>query len=48
MVFFGSPGGIYHMGIYAGGGMMWHAPQSGDVVKLSTIWTTSYLVGRVS
>jgi len=33
LVFFGSP--IHHVGIYAGGGMMIHAPHSGDVVKIS-------------
>jgi len=48
LIFFGSPGSIYHMGIYAGNGKMWVAPKSGDVVKLETIWTSSYLVGRVA
>ena len=33
LVFFGSP--IHHVGIYAGGGMMIHAPHSGDLVKIS-------------
>ena len=33
LVFFGSP--IHHVGIYAGGGMMIHAPHTGDVVKIS-------------
>ena len=41
-----SSGSIYHVGIYAGSNKMWHAPKRGDVVKLSTIWTTSYVVGR--
>lgn len=41
LVFF--PG---HIGIYAGNHQMWHAPHSGDVVKLSTIWT-SVTYGRV-
>ncbi len=48
LIFFGTPGNIYHMGIYAGDGKMWVAPKSGDVVKLEAIWTTSYSVGRVS
>ncbi|SQD93974.1 MULTISPECIES: C40 family peptidase [unclassified Parafrankia] len=48
LIFFGSPGNIYHMGIYAGDGKMWVAPRTGDVVKLQTIYTTSYLVGRVT
>ncbi|WP_101829544.1 C40 family peptidase [Frankia canadensis] len=47
LIFFGAPGGIYHEGIYAGGGKMWVAPKSGDVVKLEKIWTSSYSVGRV-
>jgi cell wall-associated NlpC family hydrolase len=47
LIFFGSPGNVYHVGIYAGGDMMWHAPHSGTVVQLSPIWTSDYLVGRV-
>jgi cell wall-associated NlpC family hydrolase len=42
LVFF--PG---HIGIYAGNHQMWHAPNSGDVVKLSTIWTDSVTYGRI-
>ncbi|CUU60161.1 Cell wall-associated hydrolase, NlpC family [Parafrankia irregularis] len=48
LIFFGTPGNIYHVGIYAGDGKMWVAPHSGDVVKLQTIYTTSYMVGRVA
>lgn len=33
---FTSPG---HVGIYVGGGNMIHAPQTGDVVKVSPIWS---------
>jgi cell wall-associated NlpC family hydrolase len=47
LIFFGNPGAIYHVGIYAGGGRMWVAPHSGAVVQLETIWTTGYHVGRV-
>ncbi len=47
LIFMGPPGGIYHVGIYAGDGKMWVAPHTGDVVALRTIWTTSYTVGRV-
>jgi cell wall-associated NlpC family hydrolase len=36
-----------HIGIYAGNHQMWHAPHSGDVVKLSTIWVSSPSYGRV-
>jgi cell wall-associated NlpC family hydrolase len=46
LVFFASGGHIYHVGIYAGHGTMWHAPHSGDHVRRQHIWS-SYLVGRV-
>lgn len=36
-----------HIGIYAGNGQMWHAPNSGDVVKLATIWSDAFRYGRV-
>jgi cell wall-associated NlpC family hydrolase len=35
LVFFGSP--AYHVGMYIGGGMMVHAPTSGDVVKITSL-----------
>ncbi|KLL12270.1 C40 family peptidase [Protofrankia coriariae] len=47
LIFYGTPGNIYHVGIYAGDGKMWVAPKSGDVVSLRSIYTTSYSVGRV-
>jgi cell wall-associated NlpC family hydrolase len=47
LIFFGTPGNIYHVGIYAGNGKMWAAPKSGDVVRLESIWSTTYLVGRI-
>ncbi len=45
LVFFSRPGnaeGIHHNGIYVGDGMMVHAPQTGDVVKLSSIGRSDY------
>jgi cell wall-associated NlpC family hydrolase len=36
LVFYGSP--IHHVGIYIGGGMYINAPQTGDVVKISSIY----------
>ena len=36
LVFFGS---AYHMGIYAGNGMMWDSPCSGKAVALRDIWS---------
>ncbi|MGY0488005.1 C40 family peptidase [Streptomyces sp. WG-D5] len=47
LVFFRSGGGIYHVGIYAGKGRIWHSPKSGAVVRLERIWTNSVLYGRV-
>lgn len=35
LVFFGSP--AYHVGIYLGGGLMIHAPTTGDVVKIVSL-----------
>ena len=39
LVFFNSLG---HMGIYIGGGSFVHAPHTGDVVKISSIWDSWY------
>jgi cell wall-associated NlpC family hydrolase len=44
LVFFGSP--IHHVGIYVGNGNMVHAPQTGDVVKVSSAFRSDY-VGAV-
>ena len=48
LVFFHSGRYVYHVGIYAGKGKIWHAPKTGDVVKLQKIWTKSVWYGRVS
>lgn len=45
LVFFSSGGRVNHVGIYIGNGNMIHAPQTGDVVKISSI-NTSYRVSR--
>lgn len=45
LVFFANSGGIHHVGIYVGDGNMIHAPQSGDVVKISSI-ETSYRINQ--
>jgi cell wall-associated NlpC family hydrolase len=44
LVFFGSP--AYHLGIYAGNGMMWDSPRSGKAVALRSIWSSSVTYGR--
>ena len=48
IVFFYNASGIYHDGIYAGGGQIWAAPHTGTVVRLEAIWTSQYFVGRPS
>ncbi|MFG2886780.1 C40 family peptidase [Streptomyces sp. NPDC048297] len=47
LVFFHSGSSVYHVGIYAGHGKIWHAPKTGDVVKLEKIWTKGVWYGRV-
>ncbi|MFG2681090.1 C40 family peptidase [Streptomyces sp. NPDC048392] len=47
LVFFHSGRSVYHVGIYAGKGKLWHAPKTGDVVRLQKIWTGSVWYGRV-
>lgn len=42
LVFFERNGYIHHVGIYAGDGMMIHAPRTGDVVKYQSIDTDYY------
>ncbi|GAA0421213.1 hypothetical protein Acor_77280 [Acrocarpospora corrugata] len=34
----GDPGTIHHVGIFIGRGQMVHAPQTGDVVRIASIW----------
>lgn len=47
LVFFYGYGGIYHVGVYAGHGYIWHAPQPGTRVHRSHIWTSHVFYGRV-
>lgn len=44
LVFFGSP--AHHVGIYVGGGCYIHAPQTGDVIKISSMNRTGYSGAR--
>ena len=45
LVFFAKGGNIHHVGIYIGNGNMIHAPQTGDVVKVSSI-NTEYRIAQ--
>lgn len=47
LVFFKSHGRVYHVGIYAGGNKIWHAPRPGRKVSRERIWTTHVVYGRV-
>lgn len=50
LVFFHSGGSgrsVYHVGLYAGQGRIWHAPRTGEVVKREKIWTSGVWYGRV-
>ncbi|MEU6279221.1 C40 family peptidase [Streptomyces sp. NPDC047028] len=47
LVFFHYGSSVYHVGIYAGKGKIWHAPRTGDVVKLEKLWTKHVWYGRV-
>jgi cell wall-associated NlpC family hydrolase len=47
LVFFHSGRSVYHVGIYAGHGKIWHAPKPGRRVRLEKIWTRSVYYGQV-
>ena len=48
LVFFkSSGGGVYHVGIYAGGNTLWHASRPGRPVAKAKIWTSRVAFGRV-
>jgi peptidoglycan DL-endopeptidase CwlO len=38
----GDPGTIHHVGMYIGNGLMVHAPHTGDVVRVASIWREGY------
>ncbi len=46
LIFMRNGGGIGHVGIYAGGDRWWVAPHTGAVVKLQTLYSSDYVVGR--
>lgn len=44
LVFFGIP--AYHVGIYAGNGMMYDSPRTGKAVALRSVWSSDVSYGR--
>ncbi len=49
LVFFGTPGNVYHVGIYVGNGEMIDAPETGQNVQVQSIYWDSLLgAGRVT
>ncbi|WP_380157487.1 C40 family peptidase [Kineococcus sp. R86509] len=49
LVFFSNGSGrAFHVGIYAGGGMMWDAPRTGKPVQLRAIWSDAVTFGRLA
>lgn len=47
LVFFGGKNSIYHVGIYAGKGYIWHSPRPGKKVEKVKLWTKSVRYGRI-
>ena len=47
LVFFHGSGGIYHVGIFAGGNSLIHASKPGTPVSRARIWTSAVSFGRV-
>jgi cell wall-associated NlpC family hydrolase len=47
LIFFLDGGYAYHVGIYAGGGQMYDAPNSGSTVGLHSIWSTNVAFRRL-
>ncbi|MFJ9030224.1 C40 family peptidase [Streptomyces sp. NPDC102274] len=47
LVFFHWGSSVYHVGIYAGRGRIWHSPKTGALVRLERIWSGSVWYGRV-
>jgi cell wall-associated NlpC family hydrolase len=47
LVFFLSSGRAYHVGIYAGDGMMYDSGRTGKSFSKRAIWSSSVVFGRV-
>lgn len=47
LVFFHYGRNVFHVGLYAGHGKIWHSPKTGAVVRLERIWSSRVWYGRV-
>jgi cell wall-associated NlpC family hydrolase len=47
LVFFVSGGRAYHVGLYAGSGMMYDSPRAGKKLSKRKIWDAAVVFGRV-
>ncbi|HET9655643.1 MAG TPA: NlpC/P60 family protein [Kineosporiaceae bacterium] len=47
LVFFLGSGGVYHVGIYAGGGMLYDAGKPGEAITKRAIWSANIAFGRI-
>ena len=51
LIFFGSGGGVYHVGFFAGwdhgNPLILHAPRTGEAVQIERVWATSWFAGRL-
>ncbi len=49
LIFFGTPGNVYHVGLYIGNGQMIDAPETGQTVSIQSIYWSALLgAGRVT
>lgn len=48
LVFFHNGGRVYHVGLYAGKGHVFHASRPGKPVKTEKIWTSKVFYGRAA
>lgn len=46
LIFYSPGGSVSHVAIYAGNGMVWEAPGSGDQVRYGPVWDVSRSYGR--
>lgn len=47
LMFFTGSGGVYHVGVWIGGGKILHSPSTGGRVRIDPIWTSSWYGGTL-